>query len=65
MTSTNRTVLIIGILAILALAVFVLMPYMESKQDETRTGTERLDAADVVDLEVQAEQEFKANGGEY
>lgn len=63
MTTTARYALIAGVVVVLGIAAFALNSNYE--RQEQRTGTEALDAADVVDLEVQAQKEFEAAGGKY
>ena len=68
MTTATRYALIIGVIVALGLAALTLNYYShqpEERQEQERVGTEKLDAADVVDLEVQAEADYKASGGNY
>ena len=62
MTTMQRNALIVAILITLGIAAFAVNSNYERQE---RAGTEALDAAEVIDLEVQAQKEFEAAGGTY
>lgn len=62
---TKNTYMLIGALVALAIGVYAYGAFVEKDATQERTGTEQLTAEQVVDLEVQAEAEYEANGGTY
>ena len=61
MKTHYRVTVIIIVVLIVALLIFVVQPSFESQE---RVGTEKLDAAQVVDREIQAEKIYRAGSGE-
>lgn len=55
----NVALIIIGVIILFAIGMVVL------SKSEQRQGTEQLTAEQVVDLEVQAQQEYEQAGGTY